>query len=420
MNPRLRIVLILVPVGLALWLGEATLESDDGEAGAARWSKLESGPGISGNGSETAMLPGKASARAAAKLPATHAPRQLKDFFIPDVDIDGLPLREALEKMRAAYEKICLETGETPLALSFHLPSRNPKPLRVKLRSQTFTQSIRLLALLAGMKVKREGTDFHFAELSGDLPSGKRELQVPPDLKMRLAEFTGGSSEHDLRHLLASMGIEFDPSTAVEFDPSTAKLSIDAADGKDAAALTSLLNYLGSQSPIQVKLDAQVMEIPSGDDWKSPDLQSMDKAGLDALLADLAVRAGITGSALPSIVARNGEEATIEIIRELIMPKADNENEFETHNIGKTLLIEPQLVGLGTRMELNFRDVEANLDQDSGDVSVRNRTEIDGIEYAIDAFTRLSIQTRPDGSRTLVLLTSSRLDATGSPFVARE
>lgn len=361
--------------------------------------------------------PTKVSEREAVSIKPTHGPQQLKDFFLPPIEIDGLTLGAALQKLKAAYEETCRQTGEVPLSLVFDIPAGQDGLLRVKLGARNLDASVRMLAAASGLTVRRDGSTYHLEEPADLAGRSRKELSVPPDIAARLLEMGGGSSSsHDLRALFEAMGLELDQSTRIEYSPSTSTLQIETESAADLTALSGMTDQVIKEVPTQQKLDTKMLEIPAGVDWTAPDLAGQYSDGqIQLMMREIAQTKGIDLLTLPSITARNGETATIEIIRDLIVPTDDSGEHFETHQIGHVMKLGGSLLGLGQRLDMDYTDTEGGFDPVTGRAQINTRAEIKEATYIGDGSTKLQVQTRADGSRRVVLTTGTRIDATGKP-----
>lgn len=409
--------LVLVLLALLLWKGEELAmhlkPADEARKKTAKGHGLSSGEDAAGK----ASLPSKVSRREPVAVKPTHSPLQLKDFFLPAVEIDGLTLQAALAKLKTAYEEACRETGEVPVPLVFDLPPGKDKALHLKLGARNLDSSIRMLAAVSGLTVRREGSTYHLEEAGKLAGKSERTLRVPPDLAARLVEMGGdSSSSRELRDLFMAMGIELDPSTRIEHSVGTGTLKIETESAADLAALSGMTDQVINELPMQQKLQTKMLEIPAGVDWTAPDLAGQYSDGqIQLMMREIAQTKGIDLITLPSITARNGETGTIEIIRELIIPTDDSGEHFETHNVGHVMKFDGSLLGLGQRLNMDYTDTEPGFDQATGRAQVNTRAEIKEATYIGDGATKFQVQTRPDGSRRVMLTTATRIDATGRP-----
>ena len=373
----------------------------------------------------------------------SHSPQQLREFFLPEVSIDGLGLEAALAKLRAAYEDVCRATGETPLHLSFIIPAGADARLRLKIGSRPLDSSIRLLAAASRLTVRRSGAEYRFA-VPGEL--GRKPLSdtlaVPPGFGESLAALaaTETSSSGGQLGALAAMGVELDPSTRLSMrpgglvidstsdaDPFTARtrrdfcgLVIDSTSAADRGALAALIEAMDSVPLVQHALTAKVIDIPAGVQWSPPQAAELGPAELQSLLGELAQTEGVELMAMPSITARSGQAATIEISHEIIAPDADAPDEFSAHPVGIVVGVQLAALGLGHQVDLNYTETTGGIDPATGWADITERTAIASKGFVGDAATQVQVQTHPDGSRTLLLVTPVLTDRSGKVFRPRQ
>lgn len=408
--------LLLLLLSLLLWRGDElvghreSVQKDKRKANSRGLSPADAT-------SAHAAHPTKVSEREAVSIKPTHGPRQLKDFFLPPVEIDGLTLGAALQKLKAAYEETCRETGEVPLSLVFDIPAGQGGLLRVELGARNLDSSVRTLAAASGLTVRRNGSTYLLEEPASLAGRSRKTLPVPPDIAARLREMGGGlSSSDDLRALFEAMGIELDPSTRIEHPAGTNTLQIETESSADLAALSGMMDQAINGMPMQQQFQVKMLEIPAGVDWTAPDLAGQYSDGqIQLMMREIARTKGIDLLTLPSITARNGEMATIEMIRDLIIPTDDSGERFETHKVGHVMKFGGSFLGLGQRLDMDYTDTEGGFDPATGRPQVNTRAEIKDATYIGDGSTKFQIQTRPDGSRRVMLTTATRIDATGRP-----
>jgi hypothetical protein len=193
----------------------------------------------------------KASHRDSKQVSATHSPVQRGEFMLPPLSIEGLSLSEALNKVFAAIQEACLISEETPLALRFDLPTQASRPLKLHLRSRSFTTSVSLLASLAGMSVTRNSLKYRFEPLPAGSRSGMEVVQLPSGSREDLDEMSGVNGDHDpfankptasgktITESLAVIGLELDPAARVSLEAS-GETTLEGARPAEAAAIQSL------------------------------------------------------------------------------------------------------------------------------------------------------------------------------------
>ncbi len=416
MNRKTMIAGGLLLAGLALWLGVREAVS------SARRTA-----GDSGNDRQAAVhFPGESDGSPARKTKvsdrtevrrATHVPERLREFLLPPMEIRGLSLQAALAKLLAAYEDACLISGESPLRLKFTLPPGFDARVNANLGNSNLDGSIRLLAGLAGLTVRRDGAEYLF-EIPEAFSDGQpRKIEVPPDFGSQLQRLVGitsvDSSEvprSTLQETLARLGILNNPG-AVRLTG----LTLTTPDAKDHAILKALLNSMASDSPIQYRVEPKIVSIPAGTDIDIPE-GTLDTAGMGVFMRELATRRGVDLLTMPSATARPGETANIDIIRELIAPTDASGQEFETHETGVKLGITATGIGFGQQLDVNFSAVTGDIDPATGLAKISVDASIEESAWSPDAAARPLVQTHPDGSRILVLVAPTLVDATGRPM----
>jgi hypothetical protein len=389
-------------------------------------SRGQSDGGASGSSAAgergTNPLPAKASLRHPSNPQATHRPESLGQFYLPPVHIDGLPLEAALKKLQAAYEEACRETGEMPIQLAFGVPPGPARPLTVKIGTATLDNSIRLLASLSSMKVKRDGSAYLFELPEETGQPVKKSLPVPPDILSRLKSAAPSPSGDpaDLIGAFAALGVDLDPSTRLKFFPGSSTVLLETLSAADEVAVSALIGRIAGDPPIQHKLQTRVLELAAGLEWTPPESPQLDEAGLQLLMRELAQIKGVELMTMPSTVTRDGQLAKVEIVRDLISPVPGSEAEWRTDKVGVVLDVTPVVLGFGQRVDVGFKATEADIDPETSEVNIVERASIEDTSFTRDTSTRLHVETRPDGSRILLLVTPTLIDATGRPVRTAE
>ena len=414
---RLILLAVILLCVVALWKGPEVWGGRD-EASATGWTAGGQFAEAAATDDGTARhLPGKSSVRFASDPAATHAPERLSRFYLPPVSIDGLSLEAALQKLQAAYEATCRETGETPIQLTYSVPPGLDRPLTVKIGSATLDNSIRLLASLSSLKVKREGPAYLFEAPAETGKLVKKTLRVPPDILSRLnsAASSPSSGPADLAAAIAALGIDLDPSTRLKFSPGSATLQIETTRAADEVAVSAMVERLVGELPIQHQLRTRIIELTADMEWTLPESAQLDEAGIQLMMRELAQIKGVDLMTMPSVTARDGEAAKVEIVRDLISPVPGSDGEFRTDPVGVVLDVTPVVLGFGQKIEIGFNVTEGDIDPKTSAVKIVNRASMTDTSFTRDASTRIHVETRPDGSRVLLLVTPTLIDATGRP-----
>lgn len=411
---RLMVLAVILLCVVALWKGPEAWGGRDKASASGRNAGNHAVSDAAADDGTGPQLPGKSSVRFPTDPAATHPPERLGQFYLPQVDIDGLPLEAALKKLQAAYEDTCRETGETPIRLSFSVPPGQDRLLTVKIGSATLDNSIRLLASLSSLTVKREGSAYLFEAPPETGKLVKKTLRVPPDILATL-KAAGSGSASDLAAAFAALGIELDPSTRLKFSPGSSTLQIETTRAADEVAVSATVERLLGELPIQHKLETRIVELAADMEWTPPESAQLDEAGLQLLMRELAQKTDADLMSMPSTVARDGQAAKLEIVRELISPVPGSENSFKSEDVGVVLDVTPVVLGFGQKLDMDFNVTDGDIDPQTSEVKIVNRASITDNSFTRDSATRIHVETRTDGSRILLLVTPTLIDATGQP-----
>lgn len=391
----LALAIILCGLPVAVWVG-----SQKGNDAPTNRSV----DGVSPRGPEAGgMRKTRSSVRTEPGPKATHGPHQLKVFYLPPLDFSGTTLKEALEQVRAAYIETCRESGEEPLELVFALPAGVNPVLGVKTRYRTLESTVHLLAAASKLPVKRHGREFRFTTPpQGNGRLVKREFDLPPGINA--ADY------------LTQIGLVLDPDTRLV--STSGRLVVETASAADLAACGSVALSLAMDPPISQKLTAKLVQLSAGTDWQYGDHSSMTDIEVQTAMRDLAKRKGVELMTLPSVLAKPEQDAKIEIIRELITKSEDPAGGFETHPVGVVLDSNLYPFGLGHQVKSDLSITSGRVDPATGRAVIEQQAGIACESFSTDAGTIVSVQTHPDGSRTVLMISPLLIDATGKP--ARE
>ena len=175
---------------------------------------------------------------------------------------------------------------------------------------------------------------------------------------------------------------------------------------------------LNEEKPIQAKYSSKLVELAPGVDFQLPDTSQMTPGEMQVVMRELAQAKGTDLATLPTVIKRNGETATVEVGREYILPLELTEGKFETHFAGRVMEIDGSALGFGQETSFNFTD--SSVDKESNEAISRQdlqpQTDVSDSGFANDQGTRFVIQERADGTRAIVLVTATFIDATGKPL----
>ncbi len=408
----------LLLAGLALWLGVREAASSARQTAGNSGNDRKASAHFPGENNGSPARKTKASDRSQEVRKATHAPERLREFLLAPMEIRGLTLQAALAKLVEAYEDACLISGENPLRLRFTLPPGFDARVNANLGG-SLDNSIRLLGGLAGLIVRRDGAEYIF-EIPEALADGQpRQMQVPPDFGSQLQRLAGiiGADPSEaprstLQETLASLGILNDPG-AVRL---SGFITLTTPNTKDYAILKALLNSVSADSPLQYLIQPKIVSIPAGTDIDIP-AEALDTAGIQSFMRELAKQRGVELMTMPNTTARSGQVANIDIVRELVVPADASGQSFETHDTGVKLGITSTGIGFGQQLDMNLSIVTGDIDPATGRAKINVDASIEeSAAWSPDTGARSFVQTHPDGSRTVVLVTTTRVDATGRPM----
>ena len=423
------VVLILLTVGL--WVGNHGENRTKTADSISSRTKREGTESIAGS-AIASPLRTKLGNREAAGPRATHAPERLKEFMLPEVAIDGLTLGEALRKLMGVYDDACKKTGETPLRLTFDIPPGTTRKLHLRLGGRNFTSSVQLLAALSGMTASRNGLAYQFKPLIDERKPLSRSIQVPPGISSLLGELSGVETAAKspfetevtpripVSELVRKLISDLDPSTRLSLSAS-GMLNLETTSTADAAAVSALFQSLSDRKPpLQHKFSSMVVNLAAGAEWTPPDVSQMTDAQLQLFMRGMAQTQGTELTTLPSITSRKGQSGTVEIIREWIVPKDDSGEAFETHDVGQVMHIQGSALGFGHDIAFDYTDTTAEVDPETGKPDFNKRIDVKDSGFSSDNGTRFVVHARPDGSKSVVLVTSTMIDATGRPIHGAE
>jgi hypothetical protein len=323
-----------------------------------------------------------------------------------------------LRKVLTAYQDACRRSGETPLALRFVVPPGNYRKLQLRLSARSFKTSVQLLATLSGMKVTRDELEYRFTRIENERRTTKRTLDVPPDFQSALQwdlNHSDQTAQAPLRDVLARLGLELDPSTHLALG-GDGKLTLETNNSADTAAISTLVRTLVEQRPLQQKFTTKVVELAADATWTLPDLAQMNDTQVQLFMREMAQKQGTDLMTMPSIIARSGQSAAIEMTRKLIVPTDETETAFETHNLGHVMHLQGSALGFGHDLALDYTNTTGDIDPATTKPVIRKQTEVKDAGFSSNGGTRFVVQTRPDGSRAIVLVTSTWIDTTGRPL----
>jgi hypothetical protein len=327
-----------------------------------------------------------------------HEAGRLKDFILPHIEGKDVSLDTALRILKDAYQEACFRSREKPLVLGFSVRDATDQTISFSMGGKSFLDCLHHLAALAGLAVDREGLNFVlFRAVSTAEPaelSFEKNLQAMPRLRALVGQ-DSEVAESDWESLLRSAGFLLENGSTLT-EGSDGFLVVKGSKAEIDRVKSALA--LATQLPNQLKFTEKLITTTSPLDLTDPILSD---ARVQDLLRSLAQTKGTELIATPSVTAREGQSATMEIIREPMTHTRQDwtgiRNTFEASRTGL------KIVGI---------DRSENRPENPDHSGWYTETET-----AISpGDTHVQLLASRDGSYHYRLLTVTPIDATGRPL----
>ena len=305
-------VVLLAGIAAWAWLRSSPLETE--EAAREASNPPSRSPRIEAESQAVASTPSSPAPQARSRL-TTHIPEQWKDFILPSVDITNLSLTDAVAMVVKAYQEACLLSHERPLKLEFTVTDAPEHPISCSLKGKSLTAVMDHLAALAGLKMRRDGLHMEFIRPSD--AGGLTEIDFRSD---------GGTKQQIKENLM--LGALLDSGESIGMfrkngilrDNSTSL--VKSEDGSirfrgTQSELARLQSWLSVESEPKVQLKFTNQQLVTQDPLDLP-AKVLDDTELRQLLKDASAAKGNKLTTAPSVTALDGQNATIEMIRETI------------------------------------------------------------------------------------------------------
>ncbi|RYD64281.1 MAG: hypothetical protein EOP83_10165 [Verrucomicrobiaceae bacterium] len=316
-----------------------------------------------------------------------HRSEQLDEFILEKpVEIRGLGTRAALEKLDREYRETCRKAGEVPLDLAYEVPAGYERSLNFR-PSGYFEVAVREIAATSKLEWRRHGNTYRFqppkASRENDRVRQETHL-VPPDFLARIgggpSNWRPGDPRTEPRVVFEKRGVSLDPSTRLSLRGS--RFTVETRSRSDEAAISDMVGTMIYDAPRQIQWDVRTFNVPSGQSWDGLEKGIVDDAGLAELRGIPGVQElVICGEPLRSHTPRVGRLAVGTLRSEAVC----------------------RAFGIQVKAELN----QGNRGGRPVSISVEGQTP--------DGGTRVASTTRADGSRVVLAVTPTILDATGRP-----
>jgi hypothetical protein len=325
-----------------------------------------------------------------------HDANQLKDFILPHLDGKEVSLSEALGLLHEAYLEACFHSQEKPLALKFKIKDEPDRPISFSLRGRSFLTCLNHLATLSGLLVERNELTFElFRSETADHP---RDLvfRYAPHTKEWLRAQAGLKSEggdEDWDTLFRSAGLMQEAGTRLSISGYSLKVSGSRAE---VARVQSGM-AVAHEPPVQFQISTKLLSVTSP--VKNPQA-AISEGELQTLMDNLSQQPGTQLTSYPSTVMREGEAATIQMIR------ADAGNESNWTGAIGTYQTERTGLKITTQDRLQLRPHET---KEPGWLGETRSV----VSYGDSHLQLMSVR---NGVYQYRLLTVTAMDATGQPL----
>lgn len=427
MNKRYWLIAIPLLAILCLWLAPSS-DQTQASGKTTENSRTKASPSGTTDQAHPPSLRTKVAQREKTSR-QTHSPERLKEFMLPTIALEGLSLQAATQKLMAAYQQACQISGETALPLTFKIPPEATRLLNVRLPAGNLNSSVQLLATLYGMKATRQGSEYRFEPLADEYKAISRKIEAPPDLNEALSRLSGLMPEPSSDPMnpdeviifpntaegLEACGIQLAPSTRLTLS-SSGELTLETTSTADAESVAALVKFMSEKPRNQMYISTKLMELPSGADWLPADSTNLTDEEVQKLMRQSALTKGTDLKTLPSLTLLNGHKTTFDQTREVIWATDDSGHNFDKREVGKTLELKAAFLGFGREIEVKYQDTTFEFDKETMKLpTFTDRAKMNSTSFNTDGQTRFIKQTRPDGTETLLLITSQIIDSTGRP-----
>jgi hypothetical protein len=320
---------------------------------------------------------------------AIHVPGQLNEFVLEEpVDVRGLSTKAALAKLDRAYRESCRKAGEVPLELHYEVPAGYEQPLNFT-TAPNYDQAIREIAACSKLEVTRRGKSYRLQPFQ--VPPDVDQLvetthRVPPNF-LSLVSRDAYDQRLPIRAAIVKRGVSLDETTRLTLRTGDSTLGVETRDRSDDAAISAMIEAMLRGTPRQIRWETRTFEIPSGQSWDGPAEGVVE----GDVLADFRRIPGVREQVLTGGSPWSS-------------PLTSNQPRLDALP-GGTLRSEAGLLAFGIHVKSELTQVSRGKRPVS--ILVAGQTP--------DGGTRIATATRPDGSRVVLAVTPTVIDATGRP-----
>lgn len=421
---RLGLALALAAlIALLLWKRESLFPEKAIAAGADRTSGSPSSDSF--HESRRLASPRPKLEKSVETDPETPAALHFRNFFIRPLHLDGeqgIPLAEAVARVKTEYFATAKSTNEESLPLTVDLSQANTmKPLALKLPRGPVTSVLRLLAAASGNRLVGSGPDFRMEAISEE---GRKLAKTFKTKFLDTAGFDSGegvnfdslpkatvesdsqNAHSDLKTSLEALGFHLSPDLVVTSDHG--EIQISNASAADLELMEAALSLADSDAMHQqVKLSTKVIQTPADFEFPEDAQGTIDETRFQSLMRQLAQTQGTDLMTAPSITARYGQVGTMEIVQGSDDPASPLWS-------GLRVQFAAQPLGTGTEDSFHLIQSDPNAVRVSDEQPLR-RISLSGTHVGNQNSVQVAVVRNPDGSNMIYVHSNQRIDATGRP-----
>ena len=172
---------------------------------------------------------------------SSHTPEDLKDFFLPEMNLEEATLEEAVRRMLYVYEGVCNLTDQKPLSFSTNIAEPSQIKISADLSGHSFLSALQLISAHAGVTFNRNGTELNFKP-PGGRPLEPSEVEKPPARKIKYTTTVLASAQE----------LEFVEGQVLSPRELVAAMRTASQQHLDMQSLPSLILRSGQDAEIQI------------------------------------------------------------------------------------------------------------------------------------------------------------------------
>ena len=360
-----------------------------------------------------------------------HEVKDLPGFYLPSMTLENTNLAEAMDHLIDQYQEVCRDTGEVALPISWELEGKARAIEKLNL-SGGLMSNFRLIALFSGTSVEVDGHRLVFKEIQ-DGPRRVQEWSVPPtfdrfgrDLISKAVEVTEVFEDVDAERI--TLPGDLPPVS----DQGTVPIKVSA----DYGEFFRSVGFLGEEETLKLFVGSGRLRAEAG---------ARHLAMIDAVVGEAAIempiqirffpRKTFNGEfeQLPTVVARPGQTATLEMGKEYIDRDLVDGAPVVAW-VGLRLELEAELYGFGERTKVTYAYIQQpaegaqELFEETGKLDDLELEEFRVDEQVVFRSSNERLNNLPEeflgadseGNQLGVSFFSERIDATGRRLISRD